>query len=101
MCVFLSETEFSDNLIIHNMFLCFGRYRGRFFELTKDTEVDWSDDVNRDLLRSMMMTASDVAAITKPWDVQKKVGSTRLESGHFLNLRFNRSGLDLIKIPKF
>ncbi|KAL8571841.1 Dual 3',5'-cyclic-AMP and -GMP phosphodiesterase 11 [Nucella lapillus] len=49
------------------------RYRGRFFELTQGSEVDWTDDCNRDLLRSMMMTASDVAAITKPWDVQKKV----------------------------
>ena len=24
--------------------------------------------------RSMMMTASDIAAITKPWEVQKRVG---------------------------
>nr|KAG5710172.1 hypothetical protein BaRGS_006691 [Batillaria attramentaria] len=49
------------------------RYRGKFFDLTKSPEVDWGDDSNRDLLRSMMMTASDVAAITKPWEVQKQV----------------------------
>ena len=49
------------------------RYRGEFFHLVQSHAADWGRDRDRDLLRSMMMTASDVAAITKPWEVQKKV----------------------------
>lgn len=33
---------------------------------------------HRDLLRSMLMTASDVSAITKPWEIQKRVGSHQI-----------------------
>ncbi|XP_041363475.1 dual 3',5'-cyclic-AMP and -GMP phosphodiesterase 11-like [Gigantopelta aegis] len=49
------------------------RYRGTFFELVKKQCADWRNEDHRDLLRSMLMTASDVAAISKPWEVQKKV----------------------------
>ncbi|XP_059167977.1 dual 3',5'-cyclic-AMP and -GMP phosphodiesterase 11-like isoform X2 [Physella acuta] len=51
------------------------RYRGQFFQLVKGDNPDWTNDDNRNLLRSMMMTASDVAAITKPWEIQRKVAS--------------------------
>lgn len=50
------------------------RFRGEFFNLVKSSETDWNRERDRDLLRSMMMTASDVSAITKPWEVQLKVG---------------------------
>jgi hypothetical protein len=50
------------------------RFRGEFFNLVKSSEADWNRERDRDLLRSMMMTASDVSAITKPWEVQLKVG---------------------------
>ncbi|GFO18541.1 cGMP-specific 3',5'-cyclic phosphodiesterase [Plakobranchus ocellatus] len=51
------------------------RYRGKFFQLVKSGNSNWQDDENRNLLRSMMMTASDVSAISKPWEIQKKVAS--------------------------
>ncbi|GFR65885.1 phosphodiesterase [Elysia marginata] len=51
------------------------RHRGKFFQLVKSGNSIWHDDENRNLLRSMMMTASDVAAISKPWEIQKKVAS--------------------------
>ncbi|KAK7162048.1 hypothetical protein R3I94_004641, partial [Phoxinus phoxinus] len=31
------------------------------------------DEGHRELLRSMLMTASDICAITKPWPVQKRI----------------------------
>ena len=34
---------------------------------------DWDSKAHRELLKSMLMTACDVAAITKPWDIQKEV----------------------------
>ncbi|XP_053393300.1 dual 3',5'-cyclic-AMP and -GMP phosphodiesterase 11-like isoform X3 [Mercenaria mercenaria] len=49
------------------------KHRGEFFRLVEDETTDWDTDEHRDLLRSMMMTASDVSAITKPWDVQKRI----------------------------
>ena len=36
-------------------------------------QADWRQLENRSLLRGMLMTACDVAAITKPWEVQKRV----------------------------
>ncbi|KAK2852034.1 hypothetical protein Q5P01_008310 [Channa striata] len=47
--------------------------RGEFFELTKNSQFVWDDEHHRDLLRSMLMTACDISAITKPWPVQKRV----------------------------
>ncbi|XP_022246838.1 cGMP-specific 3',5'-cyclic phosphodiesterase-like isoform X1 [Limulus polyphemus] len=44
-----------------------------FLELVESGEKDWSEPVKKDLLRGMMMTACDVSAICKPWEVQKKV----------------------------
>ncbi|MEQ2187352.1 cGMP-specific 3',5'-cyclic phosphodiesterase, partial [Goodea atripinnis] len=46
--------------------------REQFFELTKNNQFVWEDDNHRDLLRSMLMTACDISAITKPWPVQKR-----------------------------
>ncbi|XP_053272754.1 cGMP-specific 3',5'-cyclic phosphodiesterase isoform X2 [Pleuronectes platessa] len=47
--------------------------RGEFFELTKNSQFVWEDEDHRDLLRSMLMTACDISAITKPWPVQKRI----------------------------
>ncbi|XP_041118852.1 cGMP-specific 3',5'-cyclic phosphodiesterase isoform X2 [Polyodon spathula] len=47
--------------------------RGEFFELTKNSQFIWEDEHHRDLLRSMLMTACDISAITKPWPVQRRV----------------------------
>uniref|UniRef100_A0A3P8Y6N9 Phosphodiesterase n=1 Tax=Esox lucius TaxID=8010 RepID=A0A3P8Y6N9_ESOLU len=47
--------------------------RGEFFELTKNSQFVWEDDDHKDLLRSMLMTACDISAITKPWPVQKRI----------------------------
>ncbi|XP_057712258.1 cGMP-specific 3',5'-cyclic phosphodiesterase [Corythoichthys intestinalis] len=47
--------------------------REEFFELTHNRQFIWEMDQHRDLLRSMLMTACDISAITKPWPVQKKI----------------------------
>ncbi|CAH1793422.1 unnamed protein product [Owenia fusiformis] len=49
------------------------RYRGEFFNMVNSGQADWANDEHRELLRSMMMTACDVSAISKPWEVQKNV----------------------------
>ncbi|XP_073698328.1 cGMP-specific 3',5'-cyclic phosphodiesterase [Garra rufa] len=47
--------------------------RAKFFKLAQNTSCLWTDEGHRELLRSMLMTASDICAITKPWPVQKRI----------------------------
>uniref|UniRef100_A0A668TPV2 Phosphodiesterase n=1 Tax=Oreochromis aureus TaxID=47969 RepID=A0A668TPV2_OREAU len=47
--------------------------RKEFFSLTNKSGVSWKSEKQRDLLRSMLMTASDLSAITKPWPEQKRI----------------------------
>ncbi|XP_067298062.1 cGMP-specific 3',5'-cyclic phosphodiesterase [Pseudorasbora parva] len=47
--------------------------RTKFFKLAQNNSCLWKDEGNRELLRSMLMTASDICAITKPWPVQQRI----------------------------
>ncbi|EDV22124.1 uncharacterized protein TRIADDRAFT_50691 [Trichoplax adhaerens] len=49
------------------------RHRKEFISKIASRSTDWSDPNNRMLLRAMMMTACDLAAITKPWEVEQRV----------------------------
>ncbi|XP_045903150.1 cGMP-specific 3',5'-cyclic phosphodiesterase [Micropterus dolomieu] len=49
--------------------------RKEFFSLTKKSRVSWRSEKQRDLLRSMLMTASDLSAITKPWPEQYRIAN--------------------------
>ncbi|XP_038569461.1 cGMP-specific 3',5'-cyclic phosphodiesterase [Micropterus salmoides] len=49
--------------------------RKEFFSLTKKSRVSWRSENQRDLLRSMLMTASDLSAITKPWPEQYRIAN--------------------------
>ncbi|KAM4749753.1 cGMP-specific 3',5'-cyclic phosphodiesterase [Anableps anableps] len=49
--------------------------RGEFFSLAEKSRVNWRSEKQRDLLRSMLMTASDLSAITKPWPDQKRIAN--------------------------
>ncbi|XP_056136527.1 cGMP-specific 3',5'-cyclic phosphodiesterase-like [Lampris incognitus] len=49
--------------------------RSEFFSLAKRGQVCWKSEKKRDLLRSMLMTASDVCAITKPWPEQYRIAN--------------------------
>ncbi|XP_033643907.1 dual 3',5'-cyclic-AMP and -GMP phosphodiesterase 11-like isoform X2 [Asterias rubens] len=80
------------------------KYRGEFFSLVEEGHYDWSDDDHKDLLRGMMMTASDVSAITKPWDVQKKVAhlifGEFFEQGDLERQNFNKTPEDMMNREK-
>jgi len=34
---------------------------------------DWTREEDRELFRAMLMTVCDLAAITKPWEIEKRV----------------------------
>ncbi|XP_062584401.1 dual 3',5'-cyclic-AMP and -GMP phosphodiesterase 11A-like isoform X2 [Saccostrea cucullata] len=47
--------------------------RNKFFAMVDSGMKNWDDRESRDILRSILMTTCDVAAITKPWEIQRKV----------------------------
>ncbi|XP_070000493.1 dual 3',5'-cyclic-AMP and -GMP phosphodiesterase 11A-like [Penaeus vannamei] len=47
--------------------------RSKFFPLVANGEFDTDQKEHRDILRSLLMTACDIAASSKPWDTQLKV----------------------------
>ncbi|KAM4603377.1 cGMP-specific 3',5'-cyclic phosphodiesterase [Polymixia lowei] len=49
--------------------------RTEIFSLAKKGGVSWKSDKQRELLRSMLMTASDICAITKPWPEQRRIAN--------------------------
>ena len=55
--------------------------RGDTFKLVETGGLDWSDRSHRSLIRGHLMTACDLGAITKPWDIQQKIA--RLVSDEF------------------
>uniref|UniRef100_A0A8C5EWA0 Phosphodiesterase n=1 Tax=Gouania willdenowi TaxID=441366 RepID=A0A8C5EWA0_GOUWI len=77
---------------------------GEFFELTKNSQFVWEDDNHRDLLRSMLMTACDISAITKPWPVQKRiaelVATEFFEQGDKERRELNIEPIDLMNREK-
>ncbi|XP_077057637.1 cGMP-specific 3',5'-cyclic phosphodiesterase isoform X2 [Siphateles boraxobius] len=78
--------------------------RAEFFELAKNSQFVWEDEDHRDLLRSMLMTACDVSAITKPWPVQKKiaelVATEFFEQGDKERRELNIEPIDLMNREK-
>ena len=75
-CMFFSRVLKTSLVFVdsgHRLFPLFCRKRGSFEKIVHSNTVNWSHGSNRELLRAMMMTACDVAAITKPWEIQHKV----------------------------
>ena len=62
-----------ENAILATDLALYFKFRGQFMQLVNENKADWNREYHRDLLRSMMMTACDVAAIAKPWPQQKRV----------------------------
>ncbi|KAM9834400.1 cGMP-specific 3',5'-cyclic phosphodiesterase [Syngnathus typhle] len=78
--------------------------REEFFELTHSGQFVWENEHHRDLLRSMLMTACDISAITKPWPVQKRiaelVATEFFEQGDKERLELNIEPSDLMNREK-
>jgi hypothetical protein len=66
------------------------RKRGAFFRLVESGTWNWSTPEHRDMLRGMLMTACDIAAITKPWSVQRRV-----------SIQYNQSTLQVAPLKPF
>ncbi|XP_053408413.1 dual 3',5'-cyclic-AMP and -GMP phosphodiesterase 11A-like isoform X3 [Mercenaria mercenaria] len=47
--------------------------REKWFAMVEEGRIDWDDKALREIFRSILMTTCDIGAITKPWDVSRKV----------------------------
>ncbi|XP_025093157.1 cGMP-specific 3',5'-cyclic phosphodiesterase-like isoform X1 [Pomacea canaliculata] len=62
-----------EHAILSTDLAIYFKTRGDFKKLVENGERTFREKKERELLRAMMMTACDVAAITKPWIIQQKV----------------------------
>ncbi|KAK6485044.1 dual 3',5'-cyclic-AMP and -GMP phosphodiesterase 11A-like isoform X2 [Huso huso] len=75
----LSSREYSDlmqllkqSILATDLTLYFEK-RSEFFELVDKGEYNWNVKNHREMFRSMLMTACDLGAVTKPWEISRKV----------------------------
>lgn len=75
----LSSEEYSrvvkvlEEAILSTDLAVYFKKREAFFHLTRSNKFTWAYNEHRELLRGMLMTVCDLAAITKPWEVEKRV----------------------------
>ncbi|XP_051846624.1 dual 3',5'-cyclic-AMP and -GMP phosphodiesterase 11A-like [Antechinus flavipes] len=74
----LSSKEYSDlmqllkqSILATDITLYFER-RTEFFELVSKGDYNWNVKTQRDIFRSMLMTACDLGAVTKPWEISRQ-----------------------------
>uniref|UniRef100_A0A4W3GRN9 Phosphodiesterase n=1 Tax=Callorhinchus milii TaxID=7868 RepID=A0A4W3GRN9_CALMI len=72
-CLMILNSPVSAMKVLSVKNKLFFRRREEFFELVKNNQFDWEDKDHKELLLSMLMTACDVSAITKPWPIQRKI----------------------------
>ncbi|CAB1446386.1 unnamed protein product [Pleuronectes platessa] len=66
MMQLLKQAILSTDLTLH-----FER-RNKFFECVLSGDYSWTDEEHREVLRSMLMTACDLGAVTRPWKISKQ-----------------------------
>lgn len=83
------------------------RKRGPFLQSIKPGSMGlWCDEEPRALLRAMSMTVCDLSAITKPWEIEKRVAdlvsSEFFEQGDMERQELNITPIvsDLFKLKK-
>ena len=47
--------------------------RNKWFVMVDEGHIDWEEKELKEIFRSILMTTCDIGAITKPWDVSRKV----------------------------
>ena len=55
--------------------------------MVDEGHIDWEEKELKEIFRSILMTTCDIGAITKPWDVSRKV-----DNMHVYPLNWERSG---------
>jgi len=86
-----------DSILATDLAVYFRR-RGDTFKILQSKNLDWSLPEHRSLIRGLLMTACDLGAITKPWEIQKKVAQ-KIADEFFYQGDLERSELNMSPIP--
>ncbi|XP_073963396.1 cGMP-specific 3',5'-cyclic phosphodiesterase-like isoform X2 [Choristoneura fumiferana] len=72
-CDYKNVMRVVETAILSTDLAMYFKKKSKFLELVDNGEFDWQSQEKKELLCGMMMTACDVSAIAKPWEVQHKV----------------------------
>ncbi|XP_058450116.1 dual 3',5'-cyclic-AMP and -GMP phosphodiesterase 11-like isoform X3 [Malaya genurostris] len=95
-----------EDAILSTDLAVYFRKRGPFLNLVNPTSQSsvWQADEPRSLLRAMSMTVCDLAAISKPWDIEKRVAelvsSEFFEQGDVERQELNITPIDIMNREK-
>ncbi|CAF3343151.1 unnamed protein product [Rotaria socialis] len=90
--------HYIESAILSTDLALYFRKRGEFQKLVENPVERWTDPTRKDLLRGMMMTACDVAAICKPWEMQQVIAKL-VASEFFQQGDIERNQLHVEPIP--
>ncbi|XP_046405591.1 dual 3',5'-cyclic-AMP and -GMP phosphodiesterase 11 isoform X2 [Ischnura elegans] len=106
----MSSEEYSriikvlEDAILSTDLAVYFRKRGAFFKLVRSGSYNWVWEDHRELLRAMTMTVCDLAAITKPWEVERRVAelvsSEFFEQGDIEREELNITPIDMMNREK-
>ncbi|XP_023226284.1 cGMP-specific 3',5'-cyclic phosphodiesterase-like [Centruroides sculpturatus] len=65
--------SYIESAILATDLALYFKKKDTFGKLVETGTTNWLEPANKDLLRGMMMTACDISAICKPWEIQRKV----------------------------
>lgn len=95
--------RYVEEAILSTDLAVYFRKRGTFFSCVNNGNTFTSDE-DRELMRAMLMTVCDLAAITKPWEVEKRVAelvsSEFFEQGDMEKEELNITPIDLMNRDK-
>ncbi|XP_037051573.1 dual 3',5'-cyclic-AMP and -GMP phosphodiesterase 11 isoform X1 [Bradysia coprophila] len=94
-----------EDAILSTDLAVYFRKRGPFLSAVQPGRMNnWLDDESRSLLRAMSMTVCDLSAITKPWDIEKRVAelvsSEFFEQGDMERQELKITPIDLMNREK-
>ncbi|XP_050320395.1 dual 3',5'-cyclic-AMP and -GMP phosphodiesterase 11 isoform X1 [Bactrocera neohumeralis] len=94
-----------EDAILSTDLAVYFRKRGPFLQSVKEQPLSyWEADEPRALLRAMSMTVCDLSAITKPWDIEKRVAdlvsSEFFEQGDMEKQELNIMPIDIMNREK-
>ncbi|XP_037793499.1 LOW QUALITY PROTEIN: cGMP-specific 3',5'-cyclic phosphodiesterase-like [Penaeus monodon] len=93
-----------ENAILSTDMAMYFKKKDDFLEMSDNGEFDWQSDEKKQLLCGMMMTACDVSAIAKPWEIQHKtaklVADEFFEQGDLERLKLNEQPIAMMDREK-
>ena len=72
--------------------------RANTFSLLASGNLNWSSIEHKKLIRGLLMTACDLGAITKPWEIQQKI-ATLVSDEFFYQGDLEKQELNMSPIP--